>query len=66
MHFYFDGFSDEAILVAGFGGEEFGVLYRTPNSSFPPKPATWIACTGHRTPGNHCYTNSRKRDGRRI
>jgi hypothetical protein len=26
MHFYFNGFSDEAIHVAGFGGQEFGVL----------------------------------------
>jgi hypothetical protein len=26
MHFYFNGFSDEAIHVAGFCGEKFGVL----------------------------------------
>jgi len=26
MHLYFDGFSDETIHVAGFCGEEFGLL----------------------------------------
>jgi hypothetical protein len=26
MHFYFDGLSDEAVHVTGYGGEEFGVL----------------------------------------
>jgi hypothetical protein len=33
MHFYFDGFPNEAIHVAGFGGEQFdpggGELFRT-------------------------------------
>ena len=26
MNFYFDGFSDETVHVAGFGGDEFGVF----------------------------------------